>query len=148
MSMMDFKGPGFHMQVPTDWFITSSPQVQVMFLAPPSQEKVRPNLMITLRPLEPDVDLQAVARLAKETQEKEYPQYKVIEEGMLEKEPIGFARAYSWHQADRQVDVVQRQVMFIQGQVLFTLTATRPEMNQAEIVDSLLDHMIQTFKFD
>jgi hypothetical protein len=146
--MMDFKGPGFHMQVPTDWFITSSPQVQVMFIAPPSQEKVRPNLMITLRPVEPDVDVQEVARLAKETQEKEYPQYKVLEEGMREKEPIGYSRTYRWHRVDHQVDLVQRQVMFVQEQVLFTLTATRPEMDQAALVDSLLDHMIQTFKFD
>ena len=148
MSMMDFKGPGFHMQVPTDWYITSSPQIQVMFLAPLTAEKVRPNLMITLRPVEPSVDLLAVARLARETQEKEYPQYQVVDESTLEKDPPGFSRTYRWFQENHQAVVIQRQILFIRDEVLFTITATRPEMAQAETVDFLLDHMIQTFKFD
>jgi hypothetical protein len=119
-----------------------------MFIAPPGSDKVRPNLMITLRPLEAGVDLQTVARLAREQQEKEYAQYQVVQESMVEKEPPGFSRTYRWYQENRQAAVVQQQILFIAKDVLYTITATRPEMDQAAEMDALFEHMIQTFKFD
>jgi len=146
--MMDFKGPGFHLQVPTDWFISSSPQIQAMFVAPNAEEKIRPNFLITIRPLEMDVKLEEIVQIAKETQMKEYPQYEVLEEGKLDKDPGGFYRSYEWKQEMRQVKIIQRQIMFINNSMLYTITTTRSEMTEAQKIDLLFDHMINSFHFD
>lgn len=150
MSMMDFKGPGFHLQVPTDWYIMSSPQFQAMFIAPPSKEKMRANLMITLRPLEPEVTAESIFNLSKETQEKEYAEYEVIkeEEVTTNIEEKGFQRYYRWFNKENQTRVLQRQVMYVFSDMLVTLTATRPDTEKGKALDPIFEHMVQTFKFN
>jgi len=148
MATMNFQGPGFQMDVPTDWVITSSPQFQAMFIAPSETDGLRANLMITMRPVKPEVTLEEVARLAKETQQKEYTEFEVVEEGELTVSGSkGYQRLYRWFNQEAGTQVLQRQVMLMGGRVLVTLTSTRPVNEQAAPFDKQFASMIDSFRF-
>jgi len=148
MTMMDFKGPGFRMQVPTEWYVMSSPQYQAMFLAPPIEgEKLRTNLMVTIRPVNSDVTIKSVVELAKETQQKEYPGYKILGESPLIKEADGILIHYKWLNRDNGIPVVQQQAIFIIGSMLYTFTSTRPDSEAGAQVDGTFNEMIASLKF-
>jgi hypothetical protein len=148
MTEMYFKGPGFHMKVPSDWFITSNPQVQAMFVAP-TQNGARANLMITLRPLDPSATLESIVATTLETQKKEYPEFVILEQGEYPKgDLIGHQHLYSWYNQQHSAHIVQRQVIFIAGQMLVSITTTRTRTGDADDFDIILTAMLQSFEFD
>lgn len=149
MQFMMFEGPNFTLEVPTNWVVTSSPQLQAIFLGP-QDPLIRPNMVVSLRPVEVNVTYQAVAQAAKETQEKEYPEYTILDEvDFSQFGGIGMKRQYSWVNPTNNAKVVQVQTYFVAGQVLFTLTASRGDhgnTNAAEEMDNIFNHMIETFR--
>ena len=149
MAYMNFQGPTFTMETPTNWVISASPQFQAIFLGP-NDQTIRPNLAVSLRPIEAGVTYQAVAEGAKESQQAQYPQYEVLQEvDYGQTGGFGLLRQYRWFSADNGISVVQKQVFFVVGQLLFTLTATRGDdlapATAAEF-DTTFDHMIETFR--
>ncbi|MBZ0307124.1 MAG: DUF1795 domain-containing protein [Anaerolineae bacterium] len=149
MAFMLFEGPNFMLEVPTNWVVTSSPQLQAIFFGP-QDTVIRPNMVISLRAVEANVTYQAVAQAAKETQEKEYPSYTILSEvDFAEFGGIGMKRHYSWVNPTNNAKVVQIQTYFVAGQVLFTLTASRGgHLNDqdADELDGVFEHMIETFR--
>ena len=146
--MMNFQGPGFHMQVPTDWLITSNPEVQAMFVAPP-QAGMRANLMITLRPLEASATLDAILSSALEIQKKDYPEFTLLEQGQFSiGDVIGHQHFYKWYNEKHTASVVQRQVLIVLNQVLTTITTTRMDVESVEDVDQAFAAILSSFKFD
>lgn len=149
MQYMNFRGPNFTLETPTDWVISSTPQLQAIFLAP-NQHPIRPNLAVSLRPVEEQVTVQAVAESAEVNQEREYPQFTVIEEiDFTETGGNGFLRRYRWFNATHKTSVDQSQAFFLYQRILYTLTATRPtELEPAESndLDAIFDHMIRSFR--
>jgi hypothetical protein len=148
MAMMDFQGPSFTMKVPTNWYITATPQIQAMFVAPPSEDGVYANLTVTLQPLEAGATLDAVMAETLSVQEKEYAEYNLREQETLELDGITKGRmVYTWMNKKHGQQVHQRQEMFIVGEMLYTLTATRSVVDSDEVkqLDALLRHMMETF---
>lgn len=147
MPTMNFRGPSFTMQVPTNWFITSSPQFQAMFVAPPASDGLRANLAVAITPVSAEVTVQSVAEAARQNQQKEYAEYEMLAEGSFPtNEGPGFQRQYKWYNRERDVHIMQRQVFYVSGQMLYTLTATRQEIGDATEIDQILDQMLLSFK--
>lgn len=148
METMNFQGPGFKMQIPTNWFITSSPQIQAMFVVPP-QGILRANLMITLRPLEEGVTLADIVKSSIETQKKEYPEFELLEEAEYKKDEwTGSARVYKWYSSEHKTRLLQRQVVFVINQMLTTITTTRTDVDKAEEIDGAFEQILQSFHFE
>lgn len=148
MKTMNFQGPGFKMQVPTNWFINSSPQIQAMFVAPP-HGNLRANLMVTMRPLEKGVSLADVVKSSLETQKKEYPEFKLLEETDYKiDEWTGVARVYKWYSTEHKTRLLQRQVFFLINQMLTTITTTRTDADKAEEFDQIFEKILQSFHFE
>ena len=148
MDVMTFQGPGFHLNVPTNWVVFSNPQFQAMFVAPPSPAG-RANLGIALRPVSEGTELAKIAETALAMQQKDYPKFKVVREGALEGSGgKGFERVYTWHNEQQKIDLHQRQVMFLVKGVLTTLTATRENRKEAEELDKVLEAMVASFAFE
>ena len=146
MSFMLFQGPGFELEVPTDWLVTSSPEYQAMFLGPKLDLDLRANLMITIRPVQDDVTAGAVAEQARVFQEHEYDDYEVVEEvDFSQNGGLAFLRRFEWFNKDHAKRVYQVQYFFVYSNILFTLTATRYSDSDHQI-DALFDHMIKTFR--
>lgn len=148
MAMMDFQGPSFTMKVPTNWFITSTPQIQTMFVAPPTEDGLYANLSITLQPLTPEATLKAVVEQTLAVQEKEYADYQLLNQELVAENGLEKARlTYTWLNENHGKHVHQRQEMFLVGEVLYTLTATRSvaESDEVQRLDAMLRHMMETF---
>jgi hypothetical protein len=145
MTTLHFQGPDFSLQVPSDWFNTAAPQIQAMFIAPPRQG-VRANLMITLRPLDADIALAEIVISSLDTQKKEYAEFELLENGEYRQgDLIGHQRYYKWFSKEHNARIVQRQVMFIRAQVLYTLTTTRTDFPGVEDLDQTFSEMIKSF---
>lgn len=146
MQTKTFEGPGFCLEIPTDWFITSSMQFQAMFIAPPGDQGERANLAVSMTPVQSDANLRSVIESARETQEKEYPQYQVLEE-QDSIDPEGtFRRRYQWYNPKNGVRVIQLQIFWITGQILFTITTTRTNVQGAEEFENIFDKIIDSFR--
>ena len=127
MTWMTFIGPTYTLDIPGDWLIMSSPEFQVMFLGPiEAGDTVRPNLLLAIQRLEAGSTAQEVAASALEAQQQDYPEFQVLDENdFSEGELTGALRTYTWHNPDQGVYLHQSQAMYVLGQSLYTLTATR-----------------------
>jgi hypothetical protein len=151
MKYMNFQGPNFSMQVPTDWLITATPQFQAIFTAPiDDTDTIHGNVVVSIRAVKDDVTAVGVAKAAKNTQEKEYPQYQVLEETINETEPPSVERSYKWYKTDRQVDIVQRQAFHVYEGKLYTLTGTYPVSTdqKPQTLAHIIQKMIRSFKLE
>lgn len=146
MNTMNFEGPGFTMQVPTNWVVTSSPQIQAMFVSPPRQGG-RANFMVTIRPVNQDVTLEQVAASALETQKKEYEKFDLLETSEFRLgELVGTQRHYTWFSQEHNAPIRQRQVILVTGGLMFTITLTRTDVKELEELDAILAEMLASFK--
>jgi hypothetical protein len=153
MIIKDFKGPGFSMQVPTDWYITSSPQIQAMFISPPQGEGLQGNLMVTMNPVEDGVTVEEIASEAKKNQLAQYPEYELLAEGLVEgSENQVYTREYKWFNEKKALRVHQRQIMYLVDQMLYILTTTRPETDTIteaiKRLDAQMEMMLQSFSLE
>lgn len=153
MVTKDFKGPGFTMQVPTDWYITSTPQIQAMFISPPQGEGLQANLMVTMNPVEDGLTVEEIASEAKKNQLAQYTDYEILTEGLVEgSDEQVFTREYKWFNEKKSLRVHQRQVMYLVNRMLYILTTTRPEtdtLNEAvKRLDAQMEMMLQSFKLE
>ena len=149
MQYMNFQGPSFILEVPVDWVVSSSPQFQAIFLGPADQP-VRPNVLISIRPLEENVTVAQVAEQTRLNQERDYPQYEIIAEiDFTEQGGVGFLRRYRWLNTEGNTPIVQTQAFFVYNNLLYSITATRAESipeNVANLLDDIFDHMIESFR--
>lgn len=147
MQMMRFTGPSFEMTIPTTWTVTSSPDFQAMFLGKKENPAtaVRPNLMVTIRPVEADVTPAAVAAGALEIQGTNYPEYQVLGEiDYSQQGGSGVVRQFSWRDPEQNIGVVQMQAFFAHNGQLYTLTGTRQADTDLE-ADTIFTEMINSF---
>jgi hypothetical protein len=148
----NFQGPTFKLNIPTDWLITSSPDIQAAFVAPAINKgeiDVRSNMIVSMRRLKKGVTINAVADAAKSSQEKEYTDYLLLAEKDLTKDGVaGFQRTFKWHKPDKVVGVLQQQTFFQASNMLYTLTSTRPDIDSLAEIDLIFGEMVQTFKVE
>ena len=150
MKLMHFQGPKFLMQVPTDWLISSTPQFQAIFTAPDDGGSIHGNVVVSIRAVQDDVTAVGVAEAAKNTQEKEYPQYQVLEEMLNETEIPSVQRTYKWHKIDREIDIMQRQAFHVYEGKLYTLTGTYPagSKQNTQSLAQTIQQMIDSFQLE
>lgn len=135
------------MEVPTDWFVTATPQFQALFLAPPTPDAIRANLAVSMRPVKDDVTVASVAEAARANQEREYPQYEILTEvDFTDRGGVGFQRCYRWFNQSQNAEVLQVQTFFVVKQILYTLTATRSKSSVSPELDDLFDYMVTSFR--
>jgi hypothetical protein len=142
---MNFQGPTFHLDIPTDWTITSSPQFQAVFLAPGSGDGLRPNMTISMRPVQEGVTPAAVAEEAAQLQRQRHADFTVLEESSAEEKSPSFFRRFRWTNTEQQVSVLQAQVYIVYGGLLYIITTT--STGDAAIEESFA-HMLNTFRLD
>lgn len=141
-----FQGPGFVMHVPTDWFVSSTPQFQALFISPQDEAGSRGNLSVSMRPLEEDVTAHAVAETTRQSQADAYTDYEVLDEiDFTEQGGAGLMRRYRWYDANQDAVIGQMQAFFVVGQMLFTLTATAREAQFAHY-QPLFEDMVESFR--
>ena len=147
MKWGQLEGPNFRLQVPEKWKKQSSPKFQVAFVAPIDIKDLPPNLAITMRRVKEDVTIPAVSNQAKKTQSIEYPQYKLLEEDPGKGvDNQGLTNRYQWYHPKRSISMVQQQTFFLKNQILYTLTATRPEaIESAQEMDQVFENMVASF---
>ncbi len=122
---VDFQGPLFTMKSPSDWYVTSTPEIQAMFVEPNRGQEIRANVIISIRPVQPDVTAAGVLASAQETQQAEYPDYELAaQEDVQAGQAEGKYQMYTWVNPENSVPVVQAQAFFVISQLLITLTAT------------------------
>ena len=153
MLLKEFKGPGFTMEVPTNWYISSTPQIQAMFISPPQEGGVQANLMVTMNPVQENVTAESVAKEAKKNQMAQYEQYQIIEEGFIKRtNKQGYQRVYEWFNPNQELKLHQKQIMLVVSNMLYILTTTRPvDTDNEEVLqrfDTSLEMMLQSFKLD
>ncbi len=143
---MTFQGPTFDMLVPTNWLITSSPEIQAAFIAP-EPGKVRSNLVITMRGAADNVSVPELAETAKNKQQEEYTQYAVVEEKDWSKESYqAFERRYTWLNNDHDLTVNQRQVFILYNHIFYTITTTATDTPLHEEIEKVFITMLNSFK--
>lgn len=149
MQTMPFFGPTFILEMPTDWFVGASAQFQATLRSPVPDGGIFPNLAIAIRRLEEGATLREVIASARQTQEKEYPAYRIVSESPLTANSVpGIRRQFEWQPPDLETGVHQQQVSFLVGQELYTLTATRAvDSENTTELDQIFDHMIGSFEF-
>lgn len=146
MNKMLFLGPTFTMEVPTDWFVMATPQYQAVFTDPQEMDGFQANAAIAVRPVEEQVAVTAVAESARQTQAKEYPDYRVLEEETLGQPLPAIKRTYVWNHPELGKAIKQTQYFCIEKNRLYTITATHlAEATNARDIDAIVDHMIKTF---
>lgn len=150
MEYKHFQGPGFSMEIPTDWFISSSPESQIIILAPPTETGARPNIAVSMRVVQDDVTLLDLAAEAREIQAEEYADYEVLgEEDYTETGGIAFQRFYQWVPQTSGEPVLQVQTFILAGQILFTITATRfASETEGDTYDEVFGHVIRSFRVE
>jgi hypothetical protein len=153
MIMKDFKGPGFSMKAPTDWYITSTPQIQAMFISPIHEDGIQANLIITMNPVEAGAQIGAVAEETRKHQTAQYKQYQILDEGPIEEiKDHGFRRIYTCFNENKNLVVRQIQIMLLVNDMLYVLTTTRPVVDEeTEIIkqlDATLEYMLESFSLD
>lgn len=153
MLMKNFKGPGFSMEAPTDWYITSNPQIQVMFISPSQTDGSRANLMITVNPVKDNITVASVSEEAKKTQSEQYSEYQILSEDFLNSDDQNaFQRVYEWTNSDLSIRVHQKQVMILSNGFLYILTTTRAvgddDSEELKRLDATMEYMLQSFRLD
>jgi|GEM_PF-698242 len=147
---MNFEGPTFTMQVPTNWFITSSPTLQAVFVAPTSvagNQPVRPNIIVSIRRLKEETAAQTVAAAVKKDQQTQYADYQILKEIDNSADDIsGFSRQYTWHKTGENTRVVQTQTFYVARKILYTLTGTRSADVEIPVIDEIFTRMSNSFK--
>lgn len=147
-TFMQFEGPTFTLQVPTNWLITSSPKLQAIFVEPVRESQHQPaSLLISMRKLKEDATLTEIVLETKKSQQREFPQYKELSEETVTRDKInGISITYQWYNAKTSSKIYQQQVFFLVSQILYTLTASNPNTETADEVENILKRMIDSFQ--
>lgn len=121
---IEYIGPTFTLQVPTQWKQTSNPQFQALFLAP-EERGFSANLGVTVDLTAEEATVEMIAEAARKYQYQDYPQYFIISEQSLTVDgKPAFKRVYTWHSAEHDLDITQVQLFVKDGVTLYILTAT------------------------
>jgi hypothetical protein len=147
MEFKHFSGPGFEMQVPTDWFISSSPHFQAMFTSPEGEGGVKANLVVSIEPITKNYGLKEARAALQESKSFVMKGSEVISEVETKLDGLpAFHGLYKVTPEGAAKPIVLRQVVCTSKKMIISLIASRtvgvePEFDQAIAV------MIDKFKF-
>lgn len=146
METKEFRGPGFVMEIPTHWLISSTTDFQAIFLSPRKEDGTQANLTVSIRQLDEGSTLEAVVEVLQNTQHERYPQFNVLEEvDYSESGGSGFKQIYSWFNEEQNATIIQTQALFYVERLLFTLIGTAFQPHADEYQD-IFNTMIDSFR--
>ncbi|MBN2385615.1 MAG: hypothetical protein JXB85_01245 [Anaerolineales bacterium] len=147
METMLFRGPGFEMQVPTNWLIRASPQHQAIFITPQREDNLLANLVVDLVRISSDVGLAEIRILLQRTRQDLFPDAEVLveDEATLDGRPA-YHCFYRFQHPKADKATLQRIIALPVDGMLVSLTASRTAGEAADL-DRTLAGMIQDFKF-
>ncbi len=126
MDTMHFIGPTFSLDVPTDWFVISSPEYQTAFLAPRDARGHRASFTVAIKPVLRPVTAQQFAEFIQEIYDQTGVSREVLEtEEVSLGEVKGYAITFLLSRGEDSVPMWQRQVVAINGDLIYVLVAAR-----------------------
>lgn len=147
MEFKQFKGPGFETMIPTDWFISSSPQFQAIFTAPKKAGHGVANLMIRMEQVYKGYGMPEVRKIMKEGIQK---RGKAAETILEEESKLGglpaFHGLYKVTPAKNSKPVLVRQMVCADKTMMMIITASREAGDEPEL-DEALGVIIGKIKF-
>jgi hypothetical protein len=149
-----FEHPDFTLEVPMDWILVPSSVFEAVFVMPPFPDGPGSNVSVSITKGIKPTSIYEVADKLKTMQQEQYPNYQVLEEGIVTyPERQGYGRYYTWENTDTQLPIAQSQVIFaaVSGHEIAVLTATRPvDLTTEDVVvlNTVYGHMITTFEFN
>lgn len=153
MAYMDFLGPTFKLNIPTDWYIASSQKYQLVLLPPPFDGTGSgANFTVMMnRIYEKEADLNTTMVEFLDVLKDQLPDFTIIEQ-----EPItGYEHPAHWYKAtwknpqDNPPTIyIQRQMFYLTEGVLYVITSLRPETSETQDViklDELFAHIFKSW---
>ena len=145
MNYIPFKGPGFMLERPDTWTATASLDYQTMFSADVNAWGVRPNMLLSIRPLNDEASLGDVMEQARLIAQKELHGYEILQE--VDQSPDGWVeRRYGWVRTEDDLGIVQLQRFYKFGNLLFAFTATRTEYESE--YDEVFYRILESFRLN
>lgn len=149
MQFMKFYGPTFTLDIPTDWTIGSTNQLQAIFISPSLDNGQRVNLAIALKTIEAGQTAQTLGKLAGEMQQENYNDFEVIAESDFTfNERPALEHKFRWVNPNTGDPVIQHQTYLMDDQFIYILTASRPsdlDEKNSQRVDALFEQVLGSF---
>lgn len=146
---MQFVGPNFTMQAPSEWVVLSSTKFQVMFLAPPLKDGRSLSLVLLMQPstLSPEEYVREVIQQQAQSQAN----FTLLtQEPFITKDGVtGILFAFTALYQSNQT-ILQRHVVFKFDNTLYWFLTSIPTDIPSEIrqkVDEISQNMLNTFAF-
>jgi len=151
MATMQFDGPTFVLDVPTDWFAVSAPEYQTAFLAPPDAQGQRASFTIAIRPLLEQVTARQFAEVIEQTYDQLGVTYQLLSQDMVKLGEIeGYATTSLISSAEGSALLRQQQIVAVTDDLIYVLIASRPaDLPElaAEVIERDFATMFGTFAF-
>lgn len=152
MDTMHFIGPTFALDVPTDWFVVSSPEYQTAFLAPRDAQGRRASFIVAIKPMSKPVTAQQFAELIQQTYDHLDVSREVLDTGEVS---LGGVRGYAitslLSRTEDSARMWQRQVVAVNGDLIYVLVAVRSADltgPAADVIERSFAAMFDSFAFE
>lgn len=146
MNYILFKGPGFTLKRPETWTTTASLEYQTMFSDDVNAWGIRPNMLLSIRPLNDDASLADVMDNARQVAEQELASYEILAEVDHSADDGWVQRQYGWVRTEDDLGIIQLQRFYKFSNLMFVFTATRTE-HEPEY-DDIFHHILDSFSFN
>lgn len=149
--LMIFQGPGFVIQMPTNWLIVNGDDGTIAFIGP-TVGNARAGFTIAVEPIESDgresLTYTTAAADAKRRLAEERQNFTILNEQDISTDALP-AYTHYFHSYNPTIDMVilQRQVFASGNNSVITLTSSVPNTSHLDEFDRLFLKMIQSFRF-
>lgn len=151
MATMQFDGPTFALDVPTDWFAVSAPEYQTAFLSPPDARGQRASFTVAIRPLLEQVTARQFAEAIGQSYDQLDVSYEVLSgEAARLGEIEGYATTSLISSAEGSALLRQQQIVAVTDELIYVLIASCPAdlpEPAAEVIERSFATMFGTFAF-
>jgi len=149
---VEFQGPGFTMEVPSEWRVMASPQFQAIFFSPLiGQDPRRANLTVALQDVPDDTTARALVDVLNRMQADSYPDFSVVcETADAAGEVSKIQRTLRWRNPSSGETVLQHQACHVRDGLACILTGSRPDGLPDDVatgVDGVFQRMLASFAF-
>jgi len=152
MTNVPFLGPGFRLNVPSEWMVFASGDAQANFLMPPYDTNRALTLSVRISRVAESTTVEAVADSATSAQAENYQGFQHLSTEVSPKEPTCIIQRVRWQPPEGEAVVQHNLFCVAEGHLIYALTATRPESMPTdeaaawgdEVDDSLRTFAVQT----
>jgi len=141
----EYEESTFSIKYQSNWKQSSTPNFNVVFLAPEKND-FSANFGVSLERVSEPFTIEEIAESAKQSQMMSYPQYKILSENTITiNGKSAFKRIYTWSDDEYNLDITQIQVLLKDGSDLYSFTATSLTSN-FQTYEPAFTEMINSFQ--